>query len=134
MRLGPDLEQQVEEIFCDALDKTGDARESLLATACAGSTVVREEVETLLLAYEGRGQRITNSDKLAHAFFDDDFVRLQLGVFRFLQFSHGDSFRKEAGEQRARGFALLRSPALSGLIKALACSAAHFASGMPAQK
>ena len=44
--------QRVEEVFQEALDLEGDARERMLAETCAGDEALRVEVDSLLRAFE----------------------------------------------------------------------------------
>ena len=103
----PPLEEQIPEIFADAIEmESFEERSAYLDTACAGNVALREAVERLLARHDDAesffqecsptqitAAEITNTltnipeffESLKSAFPDDDEVGKQIGNYKLLQ-------------------------------------------------
>jgi serine/threonine protein kinase/tetratricopeptide (TPR) repeat protein len=53
--MNPERWRKLKDVFGDALERTGEERDSFLAQACAGDAALRAEVESLLVSHESAG-------------------------------------------------------------------------------
>ena len=75
---------RIEDVFADALEHTGTARDHFLDVACAGDSALRHEVGQMLAAHD-RGGRLAIEQRLAAGEASDDpWIGTRLGSYRLV--------------------------------------------------
>jgi len=78
--------ERIKEIFSRSLEKKpGPERDNFLAEACSGDSKLRDQVESLLLAYDGAGEFLGKTMLLAPSDFTIERSGTMIGRYKLLQ-------------------------------------------------